>query len=111
MQEIPRRLEGSCPWAVFLLWAGLTIAPFHSAHWAEAQVLGIRGLRALGAASTDLVTYQCPLFHLPPSPSQVPRAPRSRRLCNQVPTILLTIPSSLVEGSLVEELRTGVCTH
>lgn len=31
-QEI-LRLEGSCPWAMFLLWAGLKIAPFHSAHW------------------------------------------------------------------------------
>lgn len=43
------------------------------------QVLGIRGLRAFGTASPDLVNCQPP-NHLPPSPSQVPRAPRSRRL-------------------------------
>ena len=29
-QEIPRRLGGRCPWALFLLQAGLTIALFGS---------------------------------------------------------------------------------
>lgn len=43
---------------MFLLWAGLTIALFHSAHWAQAQVLGIWGLRAFGTVSSDLVTYR-----------------------------------------------------
>lgn len=94
-----QRLEGSCPWVVFLLWAGLTIAPFHSAHWAQAQVLGIWGLRAFGAVSPDLLTYWSP-FHLQPSPGQVPRAPRSRRLQNQAPTILLTVPAALWKEAL-----------
>lgn len=80
--EIPRRLEGSCPWAVFLLWAGLTIAPFLSAHWAQAQVLGIRRPSAFGAASPDIVTCQ------------------TQAVTNQAPATLLTIPSSPVEGTL-----------
>ena len=64
---------------MFLLWAGLTIAPFLSAHWGQAQVLGIRGLRAFGATSPDLVTCRV---------QEVPR---------QAPVILLTIPSTLME--------------
>lgn len=67
-QEILRRLEGSCPWAVFLQWAGLTIAPFHSALWAQAQVLGRRDLRAFGVASPDLVTCQPPSTYHPAPP-------------------------------------------
>lgn len=61
---------------MFLLWAGLTIAPFLSAHWAQAQVLGIRSLRA---ASPDFMTCQI------------------QEVIYQAPAILLTIPSSLVE--------------